>query len=1699
MSFRGDRQHQYGHVPPVQYPVSGQAQQPQQNDLGRRSSFNSGDDGAYYGGHNYTQRPHATSFASNNSGEDEMFLSNQAAAAAQRASAYQHSSPAMSGYQHQYQDAPPTPQHSYNPQAFNQTSTTMYAPQRHSVSYRQDASPHYSTAPAQTPPTNFAPQTYNPAAYANTASPQRQHAYQGYGAEQGYHHNVSAHGSPALSHGASPGATYTATFPPQPNHTAASFHSTYQSNTPSPAQASGFGTQPSPATYDPSQYANAPYVPQISNGVNYSSAPYPTTPQTTSDSTFSNDQQSYFSGSRSNSQAASTNTTYTYSQSSTSLQRHPTNAPLPSRPVESTRNDWQISEDNYDQDQALLMQDIEAELGAIDSRQRARTNSQQPDGSYSSAPPAVAPPPGPPPGMGSFLLDDDNDSSPGAQSFRQNEIARASSRSSSSPMPPALPEETSHGSDGALGAVVDLSFFGGSFEPGGFSYGDDVGSPPIEASQETARPLPSPGSYNNGTSTTAIERSSSYKSMTPLDGGDTGGLQPPKAQRLSFDEGDEPVSIHSQHSGGTESPPKDDYQDLFYHPGLTNRPLPAVPPTPVSNSSSMVSVNTNPRTQQTQPQFAQQQLTQQQQFPQQPQYAQHGHSNSTGHAGFYQPSTPDQYYSAGATYNVTPPERSISLSGHATNPQVVPPTRSRTDATEERRKLRQQQGLSIQQSGPLPEYESTDAGAFDTITLPSGRKRRFIPGKLSPGDFRRCYEPWALSGIEAWIRELADGEVDLKIKIIEEGLVALFTNKVATMHIADAEALSGRVVADMLKSEVLVPEEEWVKFGPGHISGVLWQMSGTGCYAPKLHDYEITGRCYSYHCSRTLKKVDLDDLGAESTKPTDEWHVFYGLKKEDWESKPKKEVDRQNILHEIVTGEENYIKQLDLFRTLYRDDLRARKPPILHPERQDKFLSAVFGKLDTVVRINKDHLLSQLKYRQQEQGPWIVGFSDLFREWIRKAKSEYIAYATAYPHAQYMVRKEADRNVLFKRFLEEKQKHKSSLKQDWTHFLITPLQRLQRYILLLESTDGKMLVESEEKTNLQKAIREIKTVTLECDAKVEETNKRVEMIELGRILVLRPGLHSILNLDHMGRQLLMQGELTRLGSRALKWVDTQALLFDHFMILAKAVYSRDGKEKKYDVSKEPIHMRLLFLESMNDEPVQRQKGISPLTRAAAAQPAANGTGRPVLEHTPTGGTLASNGSGDGEGKILYPFRVKHLGHEIYTLYASSARDRMEWCNKIIEAKTNYAKALFSQNAEPFHLRVLADAAFHYESTSTFAKTTAVNVKGTPLDKAIEDLEGVLGSAQGIAPVCRAQVNCATGFSAFGKSVIAIGTDYGVFISTPSNPRGWTRTIQVSRVSQIAVLEEFSVCLVIADRSLISYPLDVVAPVSDFAAPVNDNSRRAPQRLAKDVTYFATARMKDRMLVFYKRKEGLHTTFKVVEPIFHKANEKRRLFGRSKTTSGSTESFRDFDEFFFPTECYSLSLFQTYVAVSTSKGIEMLTLDKKQPMSIPDLKAPAIANIASRIQGQKPMGMFRLNENEFILTYEDCAVYVDKHGEVSRTLIMEYSGRQKKAKGATMYGQYLILFNDDYVEVRNAENGRLRQIIAGRDVRVLDYGIRGPTGTNATQAQQTQGRNGALPNVDDVSKGTVKIAMAHPEIPGRQIVLELLLNDGHKEG
>ena len=201
-----------------------------------------------------------------------------------------------------------------------------------------------------------------------------------------------------------------------------------------------------------------------------------------------------------------------------------------------------------------------------------------------------------------------------------------------------------------------------------------------------------------------------------------------------------------------------------------------------------------------------------------------------------------------------------------------------------------------------------------------------------------------MSSIIAWIKEMSEGEADLREHAIVDGIVALFTHKVPTMNTADAEVLGAKVVRCMFEAEVLLKEEEWVKFGTASMTGVLFQLTGTGCYSPRVHTQAMPGRCYAHHCMRTLKKINLQTQVLEPQRKEEDWATFYKLTKSDIEKFDQKEMERQNNLHEIVTTEDKYIDQLNVLRALYRDELAKWQPPILAPKKKESFLRDVFGR-----------------------------------------------------------------------------------------------------------------------------------------------------------------------------------------------------------------------------------------------------------------------------------------------------------------------------------------------------------------------------------------------------------------------------------------------------------------------------------------------------------------------------------------------------------------------------------------------------------------------------------------------------------------------------------------------------------------------------------------------------------------------------------
>ena len=977
-----------------------------------------------------------------------------------------------------------------------------------------------------------------------------------------------------------------------------------------------------------------------------------------------------------------------------------------------------------------------------------------------------------------------------------DEARRQSGRGSYTRSGPSQQSSGFHESSSDSDVNIDMDTYGGGFSgnvPYGDSYGyanqvDNQGRPfaQTRVSQRsdlsgTEYDYPIPGQeYIHPFAPARVDRAG------------TGGLSEPGTmpRRLSFEDGDEATLVESEGASGTQSPSRDTMPEMFFHPGVgTSRPLPAAPVQPLHGRPvpQLMPAGTY-------------------QYPERLlQYDQYGRPTF--------PAAPDAYNQLSIPQGMPVP-RSSSLISHSSTPQTVPPIRSKTDADRAKILRQQQQQMGLRAGagsvyGPDSIGDASMNPSAEVLGLPEipvGKRRKFNPSKLSTTDFKRCAEPWALSSVVTWVKEMSEGEADLKEHAIVDGIVALFTHKVPTMNTADAENLGAKVVRSMYDSGTLFKEEEWVKFGTADMSGVLFQLTGTGCYSPRVHTEALPGRCYSHHCMRTLKKINLHTQALEPQRKAEDWPTFYKITKADIENIDRKEVERQNNLHEIVTTEDDFMDQLNVLRVLYRDELAKWQPPILAPKRIDKFLWDVFGRADAIQQVNEDYLLAQLKYRQQEQGPWIVGFSDIFREWIRKAKNAYIEYAAAFPNASYLIRQESDRNILFRQFLDQMRANDRSRRLGWDTYLKAPITRLQRYTLLLSTVHKNTVQDSEEKSNLAIAIEEIKVVTLECDARVAEMTKNVDLAELSGKLQLRPGMDNVqLNLTHLGREIHFQGDLQRTGKNKFGWVDTHAILFDHYLVLAKIVSLRDAagglKYEKYDVSKHPIPMDLLVLESKDDPPVIKStmKGLGTVTtittraetpqETRASRQSMSSPGPGALVHTNTASSVASTATNASsktltaatvidspkDEKIMFPFKFKHLGRDnVYTLYAPTHQNRSDWCNKITEAKTRHAASLYKQGAEPFRLRVVADTAFAYDAMAGMGKTIVIS--GTPLDRAIREVEEKYkDTGPRPNPICRAAVNCATAFNQpYGNSMVAIGTDYGVYISNYGNPRVWTR-------------------------------------------------------------------------------------------------------------------------------------------------------------------------------------------------------------------------------------------------------------------------------------------------------------------------------------
>lgn len=224
----------------------------------------------------------------------------------------------------------------------------------------------------------------------------------------------------------------------------------------------------------------------------------------------------------------------------------------------------------------------------------------------------------------------------------------------------------------------------------------------------------------------------------------------------------------------------------------------------------------------------------------------------------------------------------------------------------------------------------------------------------------------------------------------------------------------------------------------------------------------------------------------------EDWATQWRLRGTDVEGVPNMELQRQKILHEIITSEDAYLRSLQVVRYLYKYRL------ILDSSVTKGFsANPTFPGCEDIHHANMTLLYDPLKSRQSSEGPWLSSFWDIFQNWLRQSGDFYMKYCSLYPMLYYDVRK-AKQDARCSRFLDQSREHPLSQKLDWECYLKKPLQRVQRYHLLLHA----VLINSDRSnpkhgcSELEQLIEDLGSFVVRCDLMIRQSSAKVEIQDI---------------------------------------------------------------------------------------------------------------------------------------------------------------------------------------------------------------------------------------------------------------------------------------------------------------------------------------------------------------------------------------------------------------------------------------------------------------------------------------------------------------------------------------------------------------------------------------------------------------------------
>ena len=581
--------------------------------------------------------------------------------------------------------------------------------------------------------------------------------------------------------------------------------------------------------------------------------------------------------------------------------------------------------------------------------------------------------------------------------------------------------------------------------------------------------------------------------------------------------------------------------------------------------------------------------------------------------------------------------------------------------------------------------------------------------------------------------------------------------------------------------------------------------------------------------------------------------------------------------------------------------------------------------------------------------------------------SPFIKYGSNQLFGKFEFEKEKSSNNAFQKFVDETERLKESRKLELNGYLTKPTTRLARYPLLLENVLKNTADGNPDKEDIPKAITQIREILNRVNEESGKAENHFNLMNLNAQLKWPPQIQTM--------DLKLTEEARQLifksnlkKSPTAEAADITAYLFDHAVLLVRVKTVNKREEMK--VYRKPIPLELLQIKEMD-----------------AILPKLGITKRPSSSMIPGVGRTATATKAPGEQG--YPITFKGLGRAGFelTLFCTSQIQREKWMEHIQTQKDR-----LSERHKIFTMGKLNEGYFRGDT----------------------------------------RINCCRPID--GGRKLVIGTDNGVYVCE-SRPKDSSvkpkRMLDSKLVTQLEVLEQHQILVVLADKNVYTFPLEALDPEESAAGPA-----RRGRRICH-ANYINAGMCNGQTLVCCVKSSSLSSTVKVFEPMDGMVKGKKKG-GLARMLASGQEVLKPYKEFYIPMESNSIHFLRSKLCVGGARGFEIVSLETLETQSLLD-QADTSLDFVARRENVKPIYIER-NTSEFLLCYNDFSFYVNKNGWRARgdwKILWEGSPNAF----ATWGERYILAFEPEFIEIRQSDTGGLVCIQTHKNIRFLHQSTR----------------------------------------------------------